>query len=124
MITRSDDERLKRIEGQFGTMAESHPGMILLVSLRAALKERDDYKAGGKAHWDGLVALRAERDTALAAKEALHEAYTIQLRLKEASEDRERKLREENHNLRKVAYGGCTCGCTCGCDDFHECGKD
>jgi hypothetical protein len=31
-----------------------------------------------------------------------------------------KRLEKENHDLRRTAYGGCTCGC----EDFHECGKD
>ena len=39
LITKLDDEGLAEIERKFGTMAESHPGFVLLASLRAALEE-------------------------------------------------------------------------------------
>jgi hypothetical protein len=68
LIVSLEDERLKVGVYDNGPVGLGHALQDLHlshVSLRAALKERDDYKAGGQAYWDGLVNLRAERDAAL-----------------------------------------------------------
>ena len=109
LIKSLDDERLIS-----KNMEEAQMSIRLYIdSLRAALKERDDYKTGGQAYWDGLVALRAERDAAL-EREQLCKKVALQeiesgARERDAAlsraEEAERKLCRAREDVPKILKG-------------------